>query len=63
MQYWYNVDSGEVESDETKSQGAQVMGPYPTADDAGRALQSARERTEQWDADDREWGAAGSTKG
>ncbi len=62
MQYWYNVDSGEVETDETKSQGAQVMGPYPSSDAAGRALQTARERTEKWDGEDREWGAAGDAE-
>lgn len=62
MQYWYNVDSGEVETDETKSQGAKVMGPYASSDEAGRALQTARERTEKWDAEDREWGAAGDAR-
>ncbi|GAA1907951.1 methionine aminopeptidase [Lapillicoccus jejuensis] len=59
MQYWYNVDSGQVETDETKSQGAHVMGPYASQDEASRALQSARERTEQWDAEDRDWNARG----
>ncbi|MDQ2758825.1 MAG: methionine aminopeptidase [Actinomycetota bacterium] len=62
MQYWYNIDSGQVETDENKSQGAKVMGPYATADEAGHALQSARERTEKWDAEDKEWGAAGEAK-
>ena len=57
MQYWYNVDSGQVETDETKSQGAHVMGPYGSHDDAARALQTARERTEKWDSEDRDWNA------
>lgn len=55
MPYWFNVDTGAVETDETRSQGATVMGPYDTEDAAARALESARERTESWDAEDRAW--------
>ena len=55
MAYWYNVDTGQVETDEDKSQGADLMGPYDSQDDASRALQTARERTEAWDAADKEW--------
>lgn len=66
MQYWYNVDTGQVESDDTRSRDATVLGPYDSHEAAARALQTARERTEQWDAEDREWderGAAGSSGG
>ena len=55
MAYWYNVDTGQVETDDDKSQGANLMGPYDSQDDASRALQTAREKTEAWDAADREW--------
>lgn len=60
MQYWYNVDSGQVESDDSKSQGAHLLGPYASQDEAVHALQSARERTEAWDAQDRDWDARGA---
>ena len=36
------------------------MGPYDTEEEASHALRSARERTEKWDAEDREWNARGS---
>ena len=55
MPYWFNVDSGQVETDDTRSQDANVMGPYDTQEAAANALQSARARTEQWDREDKEW--------
>ncbi|GAA6525816.1 methionine aminopeptidase [Intrasporangium sp. DVR] len=55
MSFWYNVDTGQVETDENRSRGAQVMGPYDTEVEAREALEHARERTEKWDAEDREW--------
>lgn len=62
MSYWYNVSSGQVEDDAGRSPGAQVMGPYATRDEAAKALITARERTEKWDDEDREWGSKGSTR-
>jgi hypothetical protein len=55
MAYWFNVDTRQVESDEDKSQGAQLMGPYDSHEAASQALESARQRSEQWDAEDRAW--------
>ncbi len=55
MAYWYNVSSGQVESDDNKSQSDDLMGPYPSEAEAANALQTARERTEKWDAADKEW--------
>ena len=55
MAYWYNVSSGQVETDDNKSQGEDLMGPYASQAEAANALASARERTEQWDAEDRAW--------
>jgi hypothetical protein len=31
------------------------MGPYPTREAAQNALATAREKTERWDEEDREW--------
>ncbi|NYG08205.1 hypothetical protein BJ986_002692 [Phycicoccus badiiscoriae] len=55
MAYWYNVSSGQVESDDNKSQGEDLMGPYDTQAEAANALQTAHERTEKWDAEDKAW--------
>jgi hypothetical protein len=55
MAYWFNVSTGSVESDENKSPSADLMGPYDTEVEAANALQTARERTEKWDAEDRAW--------
>jgi hypothetical protein len=55
MAYWFNVDTRQVESDEDKSQGDHLMGPYDSHEAASKALESARARTEAWDTEDREW--------
>ena len=55
MAYWYNVSSGQVETEDNKSQGENLMGPYASEAEAANALQTARERTEAWDAADKEW--------
>jgi hypothetical protein len=55
MAYWYNVDTRQVETEDTRSQGDHVMGPYATEAEAAAALDTAREKTEKWDAEDRAW--------
>jgi hypothetical protein len=55
MAYWYNLRTGGVETEANKSQSDDLMGPYDTEADAARALESARERTEAWDEEDRKW--------
>ena len=55
MSFWYNVDSGQVETDDTRSRGEQVLGPYATEAEARAALDTAHKRTEQWDSEDRDW--------
>lgn len=60
MQYWYNLDTKSVETDETRGQGANVMGPYATDADARNALAKAKENNERWDDEDREWDAKGA---
>ncbi|MGL5863528.1 MAG: methionine aminopeptidase [Phycicoccus sp.] len=55
MPWWFNVDSGEVESDQTRSRDANVMGPYDTEEAASRALETARSNPERGDDEDRAW--------
>ncbi len=57
MPYWYNIDTGMVESEENRGQDANVLGPYDSQEEASRALEIARERTETWDEADRRWDA------
>ncbi|GIL37094.1 methionine aminopeptidase [Phycicoccus sp. MAQZ13P-2] len=61
MSYWYNVDTGQVETDADRSQDANVLGPYDSREAAEGALQKARENSERWDAEDKEWDERGST--
>lgn len=55
MPYWFNVDSKQVENDDTRSQDANVMGPYDSEEEAGKALDHAKANTEKWDAEDKTW--------
>lgn len=61
MSYWYNVDTGTVQSDAERGQNANVLGPYETAEEASRALETAREKTDRWDEEERQWEEKGST--
>ncbi|WP_347350568.1 SPOR domain-containing protein [Intrasporangium sp.] len=63
MKYWYNVATGEVQTDKTRSRGEVVLGPYDTEAEARKALEQARARTEAWDEQDREWNAKGASPG
>jgi hypothetical protein len=60
VSYWFNTSTGQVETDDTRGQAQDVMGPYETEDEARNALKSAHERTEKWDADDRDWDQRGT---
>ena len=51
--YWC-LKHGAVEPAEGCS-NADRLGPYDTREEAGRALQTAAERTAAWDAEDRRW--------
>lgn len=53
MAYWYNIVTGAVEDDKNHSRKDDLMGPYATPQEAAAALQTARERTEAWDEEDR----------
>ena len=54
-QFFYNVSTGQVEDQSNKGQSKDLLGPYPTREAAAAALQTAKERTEKWDEDDRRW--------
>jgi hypothetical protein len=53
--YWFNVTTGAVEDDASKSPVDRLMGPYETREAAEQALAHARENTERWDAEDKAW--------
>ena len=55
MAFWFNVRTGQVEDDASKSPQDTLMGPYETYAAAEQALSHARENTERWDAEDKEW--------
>lgn len=55
MAYWFNINTGTVETDENRSRGEDVMGPYATEEEATHALETARAKTERWDEEDRAW--------
>ena len=55
MTFWFNVRTGQVEDDAHKSPQDRLMGPYDTFAAAEQALSHARENTERWDAEDKEW--------
>ncbi|YAL82082.1 methionine aminopeptidase [Dermacoccaceae bacterium W4C1] len=58
MAYWYNVSNGRVERDGETDPKGNLMGPYATEQEAQQALETARARTEAWDAEDakdKEW--------
>jgi hypothetical protein len=54
-QFWFNTRTGQVESDDDKSQSKDLLGPYASREEASHALERARERTETWDEQDRRW--------
>lgn len=58
-QYYYNLTNGTVEEGH-QSPGTELMGPYPTREEAARALQTAAERNSSWDEENAEWESYGS---
>ena len=59
MSYWFNVNTGAVEDDASKSPVDRLMGPFETHWAAERALSHAKENTQHWDAEDKEWDQEG----
>ncbi len=56
--YWFNTKTGQVEHGR-RSLWTHLMGPYDTEEEAARALERARNRTESWDEDDAMWRDSG----
>ncbi|GAB2676665.1 SPOR domain-containing protein [Thalassiella azotivora] len=54
QEYWFNVETQQVEEGH-QSDWRNLLGPYRTREEAQQALQTARENTERWDAEDRAW--------
>ena len=52
--FYYNITTGQVER-EGQSKAKDLLGPFPTADEAANALEIIRLREERKDAEDREW--------
>jgi hypothetical protein len=50
--YWYNLRTGEVEVGK-QSDWSELLGPYPTAEAAAQALETARARTQAWEDEER----------
>ena len=50
-QYWYNLYTKQVEED-PKDDYRQLLGPYPTREEAERALERAAGNTKRWDDED-----------
>lgn len=53
-EFYYNLSTGQVEEGR-QSTGDQLMGPYPSREEASRALEIAAARNEAWEEEDREW--------
>jgi hypothetical protein len=54
-QFFFNVSTGQVEELANRSQSKDLLGPYPSRAAAEAALATARQKTEDWDEDDRRW--------
>ena len=55
MSFWYNVSTRQVETDEDRGAGADVLGPFETREEAEAAIESAHKRTDAADQEDRSW--------
>ncbi len=59
MAYWYNVMTRQVETDDSRSRAADVLGPYATREEAERAIETAHARTDNWEREDESGDADG----
>lgn len=55
MQYWFNTRTRSVEADNDpeRARSQDLLGPYPTREDAESALEAAAARTEAWEEEER----------
>lgn len=55
MAYWYNVNTNSVEQGDETNSKSYLLGPYATQDEAQNALATAHAKSENWDAQEREF--------
>jgi hypothetical protein len=53
--FWYDLNTKSVITDDNDTKATDRLGPYPTREEAERALKLVEERNQAWDADD-DWG-------
>ena len=51
-QWWFNTKLMRVEGPGTSTPGKDLLGPYPTREEAARALEKVRERNKEYDDKD-----------
>ena len=49
-QWWFNTKTMRVEPPGTATPGKDLLGPYPSREEAERALEKVKERNREWDA-------------
>ncbi|PFG43539.1 hypothetical protein ATJ88_2237 [Isoptericola jiangsuensis] len=54
-QFWFNTKTGQVETADEKSSWSHLMGPYPTREEAAKALDTASQRNDDWESEDEDW--------
>ncbi|MEX3610164.1 SPOR domain-containing protein [Rothia sp. LK2588] len=50
-QFWYNLQTGQVEEGEGQSVSSHLWGPFPTRGEAEAAMEKAQARNEAWEND------------
>ncbi len=55
MSWWWSLTKQQVEDDDGPTIPKDRLGPYSSREEAERAIEKARERTEEEDERDREW--------
>jgi hypothetical protein len=51
-QWWYCLKHHRVEGADTACAGKDLLGPYPTREEAAHALERVQERNKEWDDQD-----------
>jgi hypothetical protein len=51
-QWWYCLKHNRVEDHNTPCPGKDRLGPYPSREEAARALEKVQERNKEWDDQD-----------
>jgi hypothetical protein len=59
VEYFFNTRTKAVEKGQLSS-WEDLMGPYSTREEAQRALETAKKRSDSWDDDDASWRGGGS---